>query len=129
VLDDAGSYHNFQVTDYAYAVWRAAQPQQERMPALFADRTAVSAHDHLLMQAALQPYVDGAIAKTIGLAENVSEAHVAETLQSAYDLNLKGCTVFREGARRAVVERRWPLESAREAELNTACCGIERENE
>jgi len=124
-----GTYRNFQVTDHAYALWRASHPGQQRVPEVFIDREAVSARDHLLMQAALQPYVDGAIAKTTALAQDASAADVAEILQSAYDLHVKGCTVEREGARRALAERRWPLEAEREAELSTACCGIERENE
>lgn len=81
--------------------------------------------DHLLMQAALQPYVDGAISKTVVLPHARPPASVMEIFESAYERKLKGCTVFREGTRRAVLADSLggtppPTESAQ-------CYDIERE--
>jgi ribonucleoside-diphosphate reductase alpha chain len=128
VLDGERKYCNFQVVDYAYALWRAAHPGQQ-LPEAFLDREAVNAHDHLLMQAALQPFVDGGIAKTIALARNAPKASVARILREAHELHLKGCTIFREGARRAVIEGGTHRAAEQDVELSTACCDIERENE
>ena len=55
--------------------------------------------DHLKMQAVIQEYVDGAISKTINLPASATVADVAEAFRLAYDLKLKGCTVYRQGTR------------------------------
>jgi ribonucleoside-diphosphate reductase alpha chain len=58
------------------------------------------------MQAALQPHVDSGISKTIPLPRDFPLEAVPRILRSAYDLGLKGCTLFRQGAREAVVTGR-----------------------
>ena len=55
--------------------------------------------DHLKMQAAVQKYVDGAISKTVNLPAQATLSGVAEAFRLAYDLDLKGCTVYRQGTR------------------------------
>jgi len=55
--------------------------------------------DHLLMQAAIQNYVDGAISKTVNLPAAASLAEVDRSFRLAYQLGLKGCTVYRQGTR------------------------------
>jgi ribonucleoside-diphosphate reductase alpha chain len=47
------------------------------------------------MVAALQPFVDGAISKTINVAPDTSRSVFAGIFERAYALGLKGCTVFR----------------------------------
>jgi ribonucleoside-diphosphate reductase alpha chain len=131
VLDSDGVHHNFQVTDYAYAAWRGRQEEQTAgLPHCFIDREAIAPRDHLLMQAALQPYVDGAISKTIALSRRLDKAVVAEIFQTAYDLGLKGCTVFRESARPGVIVDPYLTDPAREAERSSAhCCDSDRESD
>jgi ribonucleoside-diphosphate reductase alpha chain len=81
------------------------------------------------MQVALQPYVDGSIAKTIRLASDAVRGSVPEILESAYDLGLKGCTIFRDSSRAAVI-REPPVSSAeRESEHGKHCCDLERESD
>jgi ribonucleoside-diphosphate reductase alpha chain len=129
VLDSEGQHHNFQVTDYAYAVWRREQARQGTLPDYFVDREAISPRDHLLMQAALQPSVDGAISKTIALSRHVDSTSVPELFQAAYDLGLKGCTVFRESARPGVIGR-YLTDAVHEAEHRGAhCCDTDRESD
>ena len=104
VLDSDGRRRDFLLTDYAYAAWRARGANGGAAPPdAFLDWRSLSARDHLLMQAALQPCVDGAISKTVMLPHALPPASVMEIFQSAYELGLKGCTVFREGTRRAIV--------------------------
>jgi len=117
ILDREGAQRNFQVTDYACAAWRARHGNAS-LPDCFVEAEAVAPRDHLLMQAALQPYVDGAISKTIALGVS-PPASVPEILDSAYDLGLKGCTVFRHAARPGVITR----------EPNARCCNTEREGD
>jgi len=103
VLDSDGRRRNFLLPDYAYAAWRTRRANGGALPDAFCDWRSLAPRDQLLMQASLQPYVDGAISKTVMLPHALPPASVMEIFESAYELKLKGCTVFREGARRAVV--------------------------
>ena len=47
------------------------------------------------MQAALQPFVDNAIAKTINVTRDIGLESFRTLYGEAYRLGLKGCTVFR----------------------------------
>jgi ribonucleoside-diphosphate reductase alpha chain len=61
------------------------------------------------MQAALQPFVDSAISKTINVPHNCSFAEFADLYRQAHALGLKGCTTFRTGCRSATVQREVPM--------------------
>jgi ribonucleoside-diphosphate reductase alpha chain len=124
-----GSYRTFQTTSYAYAQWRSACDASIAVPDYFVDASRVSPDDHLLMQAALQPYVDGGISKTIALAHDCARTQVAEIFRSAFQLGLKGCTVYRAGARTSVVEGRYPATAGPESERDTHCCDVDRESD
>jgi ribonucleoside-diphosphate reductase alpha chain len=124
VRDSDGRRRDFRLTDYAYAAWRARRAGNGALPDAFLDWHSLTPRDHLLMQAALQPYVDGAISKTVMLPHAAAPASVMETFASAYELGLKGCTVFREGARRAVVagtSLQSPAEGAHCHDLEREC--------
>ncbi|MFO7276494.1 MAG: adenosylcobalamin-dependent ribonucleoside-diphosphate reductase [Pseudomonadota bacterium] len=103
VVDDEGRLHAFSTRDYAYAAWRARHPSEEKIPEYFVEAAAIAPREHLLMQAALQPYVDSAISKTITLGRTRARSEVGEIYAAAYELGLKGCTVYRAAARPGVV--------------------------
>ena len=82
------------------------------VPELFStDLGDLASRDHLLMQAALQPLVDGSISKTLTLARDVRRSAVEEIFDTAYGLKLKGCTVFRKDTRAGVLTDREPSET------------------
>lgn len=90
--DDGWESHS--ATDYAWRRW------QEQFGLAALSDAFVTAQDldpeaHLAMQAALQPFVDGAIAKTINLPRDYPFERHREIFEAAYRLGLKGCTVFR----------------------------------
>jgi ribonucleoside-diphosphate reductase alpha chain len=103
VLDTEGTPHDFSVPDFAYAAWRAQARVGETLPEPLRN-PQVSPADQLLMQAALQPYVDGSISKTLMLPRSLARRDVEEIFRAAYDLRLKGSTVFREATRPAVIK-------------------------
>ena len=94
VLDMNGATRQFEVEDDACKQWRTIKGN-ESLPPSFVDASGVAPEDHLSMQAALQPYVDGAISKTVNVPENCDFADFSSLYQRAYALGLKGVTAFR----------------------------------
>jgi ribonucleoside-diphosphate reductase alpha chain len=68
-------------------------------------KTALDIHwkDHLLMQAALQKHVHASISKTINLPKTATKEDCADAILMAWNLNLKGITLYRTGSRQDVV--------------------------
>ena len=64
----------------------------------------VSAHQvdpewHVRIQAAFQSNIDSAVSKTVNLPHNATIENVDRILQLAYDLKVKGITVYRDRCR------------------------------
>jgi ribonucleoside-diphosphate reductase alpha chain len=64
VLDHTGTPHIHDALDRAYSVWRSMHGDAAA-PASLANAPRVTPREQVAMQAALQRFVDGAIAKTI----------------------------------------------------------------
>jgi len=75
----------------------------EEFRALF--KTALDIHwkDHILMQAAFQKYVHASISKTINLPNSATREDCANAILMAWNLKLKGITMYRTGSRQNVV--------------------------
>ncbi len=56
------------------------------------------------MQGAIQKWVDHSISVTINLPQDVTEELVGKLYEEAWRCGCKGCTVYREGSRSAVLE-------------------------
>jgi len=52
-------------------------------------------NDHLVMQAAVQKWIDSSISKTINCPEDISFEEFKEVYMEAYRLGCKGCTTYR----------------------------------
>jgi len=107
-----------EVVDRAYAAWRAGGGEPGREPGWMVTAAELPGRAHLAMQACLQPFVDNAISKTINLPAGASADEVRQLYREAYELGLKGCTVYRAGSLEGQV-----LEQRRERR----CCQVEQE--
>jgi ribonucleoside-diphosphate reductase alpha chain len=63
----------------------------------------ISPEEHVQMQAALQRFVDNSISKTINFPSDATVEDVKKVYRMAWDLGLKGLTVYVTGSRQEVV--------------------------
>ncbi len=56
---------------------------------------------HLRMMAAAQPFISGAISKTVNLPENASVEDIMETYLQAWKLGIKAVAVYRDGCKKS----------------------------
>lgn len=102
-----GDTRVFSASDYACRVYRGLKPDAQCAPPAFVTADEIDSTAHLAMQAALQPYVDNAISKTINAPANVSFEQWRSIYATAYRLGLKGITAFRPNrVRKQVLARR-----------------------
>ena len=90
-----GTTHEQTVEDYAHAQFRRQFGAAVRLPETFVRAGDLKPAEHLAMQAALQPYVDSAISKTINCPEDISFEAFKDVYLEAHALGLKGCTTYR----------------------------------
>jgi ribonucleoside-diphosphate reductase alpha chain len=110
--------HNLDIRDFAYDQWLRQSGRKRCIPDVFITAKNLSAKAHLKMQACLQPFVDNAISKTVNLPPEATTDDVSDIYSLAYSSGLKGCTVFRPGARPDQVIR---------APDEAHCCHVDRE--
>jgi len=83
------------LNDYAYQLYRERQGANARLTPAFVTAGEIPPFRHLDMQAALQPWVDNAISKTVYVPSDYSFALFRSLYDYAYTKGLKGCTTFR----------------------------------
>lgn len=71
---------------------------------LFRGAQEIAPEDHLLMQAALQKYVDNAVSKTINAPNSATVDDIKQMYLLAHQKGLKGITVFRDGCKDGVIK-------------------------
>ncbi|MEZ5967943.1 MAG: adenosylcobalamin-dependent ribonucleoside-diphosphate reductase [Hyphomonas sp.] len=94
----SGKFEPEDMEDYAQRLWRQ-MGRQEASPPAFVTAADLSPEDHLAMQAAAQEFVDNAISKTINADASIPFEAFANVYRRAWELGLKGCTVYRQGSR------------------------------
>jgi ribonucleoside-diphosphate reductase alpha chain len=92
-----GTLLRVDVESRALALWRTLKGDAP-LPDTFVSAATVPAEAQIAMQAALQPHVDNAISKTTNVPADIPFAAFERIYRQAWELGLKGCTVFRPNA-------------------------------
>jgi ribonucleoside-diphosphate reductase alpha chain len=59
----------------------------------------IHAHGHIRMMAAVQPFISGAISKTINLPHEAEVEEIADSYLLSWQLGLKACALYRDGSK------------------------------
>ncbi|MFN0264906.1 adenosylcobalamin-dependent ribonucleoside-diphosphate reductase [Tepidamorphus sp. 3E244] len=95
VLQRDGTHRTERVRDFAVELYREVSGDEDGLPDNFVTAQDLSPDDHIAMQAALQPFVDSAISKTINVPEDMSFEDFGDVYLNAWKAGLKGCTTYR----------------------------------
>ena len=122
VLAEDGTTKEFLLTDFALDLWRTSTHAPTPLPEGFVTVAELPVSAHLGMQAALQPFVDNSISKTINVPQDCRFDDFKRIYDLAYDMGLKGCTTFRPNPVTGAVM------SEEDAGIEAPhCCVLERE--
>lgn len=109
--------HELQVRGSLTALTEIPAPIKE----LFQTALEIPPEDHLRIQAAFQRHVDNAVSKTVNLPEQAQEEDVVHVYRRAFELGLKGVTVYRYGSKAQQVLTLGTDESALSCEHFARC--------
>ena len=119
VLDAEGQAIACRTEDFAFALWQ--RDFGGPLPAHFVGAEELDPESHLDMVAALQPFVDNSISKTINVAADIPQPKFVSIYERAHALGMKGCTVFRPNLITGSVL------TARSGGYGVQCCTPDRE--
>jgi ribonucleoside-diphosphate reductase alpha chain len=90
-----GSRQSFPVEDHAYRLYRELGGDVNVLPDYFVNALEMSAHDHLEMMAAVQPFVDTSISKTVNVPADYPFEAFKDLYFNAWGRGLKGLATYR----------------------------------
>ncbi|MGZ9032279.1 MAG: adenosylcobalamin-dependent ribonucleoside-diphosphate reductase [Burkholderiaceae bacterium] len=90
-----GTKQEYAVEDYAYRLYKRMGGDEDELPSSFVSALEMSARDHMQMIAAVQPYVDAAISKTVNVPEDYPFEEFKNLYLQAWHAGLKGITTYR----------------------------------
>ncbi len=117
VLMPDGTRAQEEVSDYAYRLFRRLKGETAPLPECFVDAQQLTPADHLVMQAAIQKYVDSSISKTINCPADLKFEAFKDVYLQAYELGCKGCTTYRPNEITGAVLQTQPAERPSQPEL------------
>ena len=89
------SMKTYDVEDHAWRLFRHRGGDTGKLPPHFVTALDISALDHMRMVAAVAPYVDSAISKTVNVPENYPYGDFKDLYLEAWHAGLKGITTYR----------------------------------
>ncbi|MCE9642673.1 MAG: ribonucleoside-diphosphate reductase, adenosylcobalamin-dependent, partial [Betaproteobacteria bacterium] len=92
------THRTYDVEDHAWRLYRHHGGDVEKLPAHFITALEISALDHMRMVAAIAPFVDSAISKTVNVPENYPYDQFEDLYFEAWKSGLKGIATYRPNA-------------------------------
>ena len=89
------SHKTYDVEDHAWRLYRHLGGNVEELPQYFVTALEISALDHMKMVAAVAPFVDSAISKTVNVPEDYPYDRFKDLYLEAWKSGLKGITTYR----------------------------------
>ena len=93
-----GTMKTYAVEDHAWRLYRHFGGDVEALPSYFVTAMDISALDHMRMVAAVAPFVDSAISKTVNVPEDYPYEDFKDLYMEAWKAGLKGITTYRPNA-------------------------------
>ena len=93
-----GSFKEFAVEDHAWRLYRHLKGGDAPLSKAFVSALELSARAHAAMVAAVAPYVDTAISKTVNVPEDYPYADFQDLYMTAWRSGLKGLATYRPNA-------------------------------
>jgi ribonucleoside-diphosphate reductase alpha chain len=90
-----GTFKEYAVEDYAWRLYRHLGGDVDKLPAYFVTALEISAQAHKDMVAAVAPYVDTSISKTVNVPADYPYAEFEDLYLTAWKAGLKGLATYR----------------------------------
>ncbi|MDO8813325.1 MAG: LAGLIDADG family homing endonuclease, partial [Gallionella sp.] len=90
-----GSTKDYQVEDHAWRVYRQMGGDMDNLPPAFVTALEISATDHMNMVAAVAPFIDTAISKTVNVPADYPYEDFKDLYTEAWKAGLKGLATYR----------------------------------
>jgi ribonucleoside-diphosphate reductase alpha chain len=90
-----GNAIEYPIQDFGYRRYLEMGGDKDQLPQYFASAQTLTPADHLRMQAAVQPFVDSSISKTINCPVELPFDDFKRVYDLAYESGCKGCTTYR----------------------------------
>ncbi|MBC8021691.1 MAG: adenosylcobalamin-dependent ribonucleoside-diphosphate reductase [Burkholderiales bacterium] len=93
-----GTHKQFRVEDHAWRLYRHMFGETAGLPDHFVTALEISAEAHQAMVAAVAPFIDTSISKTVNVAEDYPYAEFENLYMNAWKSGLKGLATYRPNA-------------------------------
>ena len=93
-----GTHKTYAVEDYAWRLYKHQGGDTSKLPDYFVTALEISAHAHEEMVAAVAPYVDTSISKTVNVPADYPYADFENLYMKAWKSGLKGLATYRPNA-------------------------------
>ena len=90
-----GTTKDYQVEDHAWRVYRQMGGDMDKLPPQFVTALEISAIDHMTMVAAVAPFIDTAISKTVNVPVDYPYEDFKGLYTAAWKAGLKGLATYR----------------------------------
>ncbi len=90
-----GGWKQYTVEDHAWRLYRHLHGDSGSLPEAFVTALEISARAHMEMVAAVAPFIDTSISKTVNVPEDYPYADFEDLYMGAWKANLKGLATYR----------------------------------